>query len=258
MNVSALLPNIRTGVIHIEFHTGAGRVASGTGFMCKGHLVTNNHVFVGPRDSTVVLAWQPEAENDRRIEVTMLYATFAASLLAGSDANNLDYAILRLPVLDPYQLHQFELSRAPKLVGDDVIVLGFPLEHRNLVVHKGAVSSLYESGPAKVIQLDISVNQSNSGGPLVDPDTGHVLGIVTRKGTGLTRMFDELLRVFDRNIVALEQARGVQIMGVDPIAVFIAGQNQMKALAHEIQRSANVGIGYAFSIEHIQAEHCMQ
>jgi Trypsin-like peptidase domain len=258
MTILRFLPAIRTGVIHIEFHTKGQRVASGTGFMCKGFLVTNNHVFAGPRDSTVTLAWQPNAASDERIEVRLPYANFAASLVAGSDRNNLDYAILKIPTLDQYQLHQFKISRASKSIGEDIFILGFPLEHRNLVAHKGAVSSVFQSGPAKVIQLDISVNQSNSGGPLIDSDTGDVLGIVTRKGTGLTRMFDELTRVFDQNITALERSRGVAIMGVDPIAVFIAGQNQMKLLSNEIQRSANVGIGYAFSIDHVRAEECMQ
>lgn len=138
------------------------------------------------------------------------------------------------------------------------VVPGFLLEHRNLVCHLGTISFFYTSGTAKVIQLDASVNQSNSGGPLLDPETGQVLGIVTRKGTGLSTLFDLLLSVFDRNGKALEAAKGLVGLGpVDPVAATIAGQHQMKAREGEIQRSANVGIGYAFSAEHLLADAAM-
>lgn len=138
-------------------------------------------------------------------------------------------------------------------------MLGFPLEHRNLVCHTGVISSFYQRGPAKVIQIDASVNQSNSGGPLLDPREGNVIGIITRKGTGLSNLFDQLLSVFDENMKVLDRVKGmIGLGGVDPVAALITGQAQMKALAKEIQRSANVGIGYAFSVEHIMQEEVLK
>ena len=49
-----------------------------------------------------------------------------------------------------------------------------------------------KSNGVDIIQLDASVNSSNSGGPLIHPESGDVFGIITRKATGLTDMFDEL------------------------------------------------------------------
>ena len=259
MGIPDLVARVRSGVIHIEFHVWGKRIASGSGFMARGLLITNHHVFLGPRDSTVVLAWQPNQDPSSRKEIQMGYAQFAACLVTGSDQRNYDFAVLRIPALQQQNLFQFNLiSPSGKRVGEQVVVLGFPLEHRNLVCHLGTISSFYSSGPANVIQLDASVNQSNSGGPLLDGETGQVLGIVTRKGTGLSSLFDELLSVFDKNVAALNAAKGIMDLGaVDPIAAIIAGQHQMKALANEIQRSANVGIGYAFSIEHLLADAAM-
>lgn len=255
-NIPQLISRIRSGVIHIEFHLNKTRVASGSAFMAHGLLLTNHHVFLGPPQSTVVLAWQPSQDPSSRTEVRMSYPDFANCLVTGSDQRNYDFAALRIPQLQNSGLHQFNLvSPVNKQVGESVLVLGFPLEHRNLVCHQGTISSFYPSGPVSVIQLDASVNQSNSGGPLIDPNTGDVIGIVTRKGTGLTGLFDELLAVFDQNVTALKASTGMIGLGtIDPIAALIAGQNQMKALAGEIQRSANVGIGYAFSIEHILSD----
>lgn len=259
MSIPDLVARVRSGVIHIEFQKDGKRVASGSGFMTRNLLVTNHHVYLGPSDTNVVLAWQPNQDSSSRREVQMSYAEFAACLVAGSDQHNYDFAVLRIPTLQQNNLFQFDLiSPSVKRVGEQVVVLGFPLEHRNLVCHLGTISSFYTSGPANVIQLDASVNQSNSGGPLLDVETGQVLGIVTRKGTGLSNMFDELLFAFDKSVTTLSASTDMIGLGsVDPIAALIAVQQQMKVLASEILRSANVGIGYALSVEHLLSDAVM-
>jgi hypothetical protein len=256
MSLADVVARVRSGVVHIEYRIGAERVGSGTGFMARQHLVTNNHVFLGPPNANVTLAWQPDADPASRREVALPYAEFQRALVTGSPENALDFAILDVPQLRAVRLYDFTLKPpAGYRVGDPIALLGFPLEHRNLTCHAGIMSSFYASGRASVIQVDASVNQSNSGGPLLDPATGEVLGIVTRKGTGLSRMFDQLLATFDQNLAALQQARGIIAIGsVDPVAALIASQHQLRFLAAEILRSANVGIGYAFSVEHVLAE----
>lgn len=90
---------------------------------------------------------------------------------------------------------------------------------------------------------------------MLDSESAQVIGIITRRGTGFSHLFDGLLSVFDKNIAALNAAKGMMSMSsVDPVAAIIAGQHQMKPLANEIQRSATVGIGYAFSVEHVLAD----
>lgn len=257
MSIPDLIDKVRSGVIHIEFHLGGQRVASGSGFLSRGLLVTNHHVFLGPSNSTVVLAWHPTQDPSSRVETKLTYSAFASALISGSDQNNYDFAVLKVPAIESKGLHDFDLvAPTSRRIGDQVVVLGFPLEHRNLVCHLGTISSFYQSGPVRIIQLDASVNQSNSGGPLLDPITGQVIGLVTRKGTGLSKLFADLLAVFDKNIAALQAAKGIMSLGaVDPVAALIAGQHQMKALSAEIQRSANVGIGYAFSAEHLLGDN---
>src|SRR5215471_14041853 len=54
-------------------------------------------------------------------------------------------------------------------------------------------------------------------------------------------------RVNEKNIkIAEAAARGVQISGIDPNEAFAASQRQMLLTLSEIERQANVGIGYAF------------
>lgn len=253
MSLSSTVEKVRSGVIHIEYYLNNERIASGSGFMSHGFLVTNFHVFKSNLDTTVILSShlnQNDNKADRK-KIKMSYEEFKSYLLGHSDENNNDYAILKIPSLIDLELYQFELlSPINKKIGEPVALLGFPFEQKNLVCHSGTISSFYESGVASVIQIDASVNNSNSGGPLIDCETGEVLGIITRKGTGLSRMFDELLSVFDQNITYLNTANGmISLGGVNPIEALIVGQRQMKSLAEEIKRSANVGIGYAFSID---------
>lgn len=116
------------------------------------------------------------------------------------------------------------------------------------------MASRFVQAGVKYIQLDASVNQGNSGGPLIDPSNCLVVGLVTRKGTGLTRQFDELLKSFDQNIKAMSAAKSIISVGpVDPIEALTVSQEQMKRVSLEIRRSANVGIGYAYELDKVRS-----
>lgn len=259
MALTDLFDRIRTGVVHICFIRGGNRVASGTGFLVNDRLVTNNHVFRGPDNCEVLVRFADSDPNRMEDGFILPLANFRQRLISGSDEHNFDFAILDVPELLPGRF-QFRFSeRTIARVGMKVAFFGYPLEHLNLVCHAGIISSIYMRGQVEVLQLDASVNSSNSGGPLVDLETETVVGIVTRKATGLTAMFEELRRSFDENVRALEAARGMIGLGtVDPIAALIAGQRQMQHLTSEIERSANVGIAYAFSSQHVSGDPAFQ
>ncbi|WP_414642299.1 S1 family peptidase [Bradyrhizobium sp.] len=181
-------------------------------------------------------------------------------MAAGSQEQSYDYAILRPPAdLLRSTAHQFTLEvPRNRRIGDDVALLGFPLEHNNLTCHSGRICSFYESGLAHVIQIDASVNAGNSGGPLIDPETGVAIGIITRKATGLSQIFGHLRQTMQQNIKIAEATGGGMIIGgIDFVQSIAIGQRQMLATLDEIERQANVGIGYAFSAEHLLAEGCM-
>jgi S1-C subfamily serine protease len=187
----------------------------------------------------------------------MSYVEFQKCFEAGSPEQNADFAILNVPQLIDKALYQFEVaSRVGSRIGDEVVLLGFPFEQRHLACHVGRISSFNVQNGVEVIQLDASVNPSNSGGPLIDPVTGRVIGIVTRKGTGLTRAFDELEKILAENVSRLgamipPEARAPRLQGVSLGNVALDSQEQLLQLAKEIRRSANVGIGYAFAIDHL-------
>lgn len=255
--ISELVGKVRGGVIHIEFSTNQGRVASGTGFMCCNRLVTNNHVYQAPGNPRVTLAWQPSAEVGSREEIQMSYEEFQKCFVSGSPEQNFDFAILDVPKLSEKALYQFEVApHTSNRIGSKVVLLGFPFEQRHLACHVGRISSFYVQNSVNVIQLDASVNPSNSGGPLIDPVSERVIGIVTRKGTGLTGAFDELEQILTQDVLRFEaliprEAREPRAPGISLGNLALDSQQRLLQLAKEIRRSANVGIGYAFAIDHL-------
>jgi S1-C subfamily serine protease len=256
MSLADVFERVKSGVFHIVFlDAGNNRVGSGTAFSTCGFLVTNHHVFSGPQDTRVWI--RRETHKSTAEGMLLSYPNFERRLRSGSDRKNFDFAVLDFPELASQpDTHQFVLDKTRgQRISDRVAFLGFPFEHLNLTCHVGIISSLYESGPAKIIQLDASVNPSNSGGPLIDQNTGEVLGIVTRKATGLTKGFEQLRETLRKNIAAIRAVTNggmaANFGGIDLLPTLEAGQSQMLMTLGEIERQANVGIGYAISVEHL-------
>jgi S1-C subfamily serine protease len=258
MSLADTVARCRSGIFQIAFANAQGqKIGGGTAFLTNNHLVTNHHVFLGHNGAA-----QVGLRRDDMIAGQFHAFTpqdFASRLVTGSQEQSYDYAVLRIPELVQANDHQFSLERpGNRRIGDDVALLGFPLEHDNLTCHSGKISSFYQSGIAQIIQIDASVNAGNSGGPLIDPETGVTFGIVTRKATGLSRIFAQLKQSVQNNVRLAQAATGgISIGGIDPVGAFVTSQHQLMATLDEIERQANVGIGYAFSAEHVLAEPCI-
>lgn len=123
-----------------------------------------------------------------------------------------------------------------------------------LTAHMGYISSIHEQQVKTIIQVDGSVNGGNSGGPLVNLQSGNVVGIITRAATGIIEQeFNNLIAALQNNQRILSQTRAtISVGGIDPIQGLRASQAAMEQIAQNLKRSANVGIGYAFSTNHIR------
>ena len=114
---------------------------------------------------------------------------------------------MEVPELMDGTEHQFLLEPpGNRRIGDAIGILGYPLEHTNLAFHHGIISSFYTSDITKIIQLDASINAGNSGGPLIDTETGAMFGMVSRRATGLTRVFGQLRRAIRQSIQFAERS----------------------------------------------------
>jgi Tol biopolymer transport system component len=151
-------------VVRIETDLG-----SGSGFLISsdGLVLTANHVVTDAKEIKVYLS------ND-----TNYTATIKARDLV-HDLALLKIAATGLPYLEMGDSIGISL-------GQQVIVLGYPLGNENLTVTSGLVSSIdYDSGRNITwVQTDSAVNPGNSGGPMLDL-RGRLIGIVTAKLVGV-------------------------------------------------------------------------
>ncbi len=167
----------------------------GTGFVVGdgNHLITNAHVLPPPSEAdpadrlSVVLA-KPSDDRDVR----------AASVVATDPVH--DLALLKFdgPSLAPLPLAESSAAArdgtAVVLIGYPIgVVLGFvPVTHRGIVAATVAIAQPQPSsrqlneraiarmrqGNFDVYQLDATAYPGNSGSPLLDADTGRVLGVI--------------------------------------------------------------------------------
>lgn len=247
---------IQPSVFSITFENAEGRISSGTGFKIGSFLVTNNHVIQTSNAKRIVIRSVLQDGYSPAIELKFGHLMFRQMLIEGDAVNSWDYAILKIENPSFLAAPSLQLEDHDEVsIGSNVALFGYQFDQPQLSMHQGNISSQYYKAGVHYIQLDSSVNHGNSGGPLIDTNTGRVIGLVTRKATGLTVQFDELLQSLKKNINMLQamQSGGVFISGLDPVAATLAIQTQMEHLAREISRSANVGIGYAYHIRKVRS-----
>lgn len=138
----------------------AGEKSAATGFAVSGngYIVTNEHVISG--SSTIkIMKYNREVLNAN---------------LIGIDKDK-DLALLKVNST----FDHLYLADSEKLgVGNKVIAIGNPLG-LSFSASEGIISGLDRKGPSgfnEYIQTDVSLNQGNSGGPLLDT-SGRVVGI---------------------------------------------------------------------------------
>lgn len=256
--MEALWKKTHPSVLSLTFENTSGeRLSSGSAFKVGKYLITNNHVIQVPGMKRVTVRSVQLDGMSPVFQATFGHLHFRSMLKSGKDEATWDYAVMEIDHPD------FQSVPALSLVGDEVVAIGsdvcffgYQFDQQNLAIHKGIVSSSFDRAGVRYIQIDGSVNHGNSGGPLVDVKTGLVLGIVTRKATGLTEDFKRLDATLAANIDMLTKANAggsVVIMGIDPVSATRAVQEQIRVIARNIGRSANVGIGYAYHVSEVRS-----
>jgi hypothetical protein len=252
MTPSEVYRMLGPSVGHLVFTQNGQRISSGSGFMSGGVFVTCAHVVDAARALPLRVIF-PNAVDGQTREWDVPGGISALHIRGYSAEHSYDYAIVQPPAgVGPGPSLEFA-DQEPQ-VGMEVCGLGYPFDQEDLTLTRGIVSAVTKSGIARMLKLDMSVNPSNSGGPLLDMETGKVIGVVARKSTGLTQAFDNLMKSFDDNVAALAGRGGIMLSGIDPIEFFRITQHQMKSVSQQMHRSAQVGIGWAVYVDPLRFE----
>jgi hypothetical protein len=159
----------------------------GTAFLITkdGLAITNHHVIDGEPPFFARLA----EGDERRLRVVRWH-------------EEVDAALLQIDCPDDCPTVELGWSE-PVALGSDVIVIGTPLTPAlGRTVTRGVLSGRRFMDDGTALQYDAPVNPGNSGGPIIDPESGRVIGIVTSKivdeayeGLGFGMAIEDVLRV---------------------------------------------------------------
>lgn len=258
INLTSKWKSAYQSICLIEHFKDGKKLGSGTGFKINGKIITNNHVYYNGEATKTIITFVESDCTTIRLKKEYNNSEFRKLLLAGDPKENWDFAILDASHSDFNLIPSLYISKNYKIeIGSKIYFLGFPLLKNNLTINRGIISSKFVLNNVKYIQISGNVNNGNSGGALFDFETDQIIGIVTRKNTGLSKRFDDLVTSFNENIIFLKKSQNggkAIISGIDPIQSLEIIQNQFKKLCEEIVRSSNVGIGYAFELDEVKKE----
>lgn len=164
-NLQHMIHETQKSIVQINVETeDANRVGSGFLYNSRGDIVTNAHVI----------------SDAISIEVTMSNAeTYPAAIVGIGEEK--DVAVIRVPQLINQKPIELETSER-LLPGSEIIAVGSPLGFQNTVTI-GIVSGIDRSFDINgytydnVYQISANITHGNSGGPLIDRQTGKVIGI---------------------------------------------------------------------------------
>ena len=217
MKIPDIVTKVSPSVVGISCMTNRG-AATGTGIIMSedGYIITNAHVVSDAQTIQVLLPKSYADENSSEEDLTV------KAQLVGKDTQT-DIAVLKI---DKKGLTKAEFGKSSDLkVGEVAIVIGNPLgfELANSVT-AGIISALdrtinIEDRTMNTIQTDASINNGNSGGPLINA-YGQVIGITSAKvtssygeGLGFAIPIDEAIPIV-KELIAHGYVTGRPTLGV--------------------------------------------
>jgi S1-C subfamily serine protease len=192
MDLVTLFERSQSGIVQVIHVRNGHPLGFGSGFFVKDHLATNYHVAaaaLAPANAKDLICIRFHDDLEGRARVALPCHEFVKRVKGASEEHSFDYLIASCPEALAVKPYQFEFSSTGEpQVGQFVAFQGYPFGQSYLAAHAGNVSSIFPSKAATMIQLDASVNSGNSGGPLFDAVSGKLLGVVSRKQTGLVTL----------------------------------------------------------------------
>ena len=227
MPIPEIIDKMSPSVVGITTITNSG-VATGSGIVLSedGYIITNAHVVSKSTDGSGISVMLHESYDEGTDSSTAdssdIQKKFIKAELVGRDTQS-DIAVLKI---DRSGLKAATMGTSSELkVGEASIVIGNPLgfELKGSVT-AGIISATdrtltVEDRTMKLIQTDASINNGNSGGPLINA-YGQVVGITSVKvsttygeGLGFAIPIDEALPIID-DLMKYGYVTGRPTMGI--------------------------------------------
>jgi hypothetical protein len=240
--------NCKASVCAIDFLSKAGtKIITCTGFKVTGYLVTDDVIDKFAKPAEVVLRFTEDGLTQTLI-LRMSFKDFLDRKVKTNGRLNPGFVLFDLDLKEFRDIPALKCSKKVNhRIGQPIAVLGYQLEQENLAIKSGIISSLIKSTNGfNTIQVDCTIKQGNAGSPLIDAESLEVIGVIGHRLASLARSYKELMRIMNTNLKVLKEAEGkINMEDIDPIQVLIVNQNQIKHMATEFFKTANMRVGYA-------------
>ncbi|MFP4526560.1 MAG: serine protease [Bacteroidales bacterium] len=240
--------NASPSIALLNFYTESEiKVDSLSGFMVNNYLITAYSVKYITHYEKVEICFVDTDGLTVTAKITLSKEAFKNSLIKNTSSKNAGFSVLYADYRELRNIPSLSLSDNSTVeIGQPVVSIGYQLDQNNLSLKRGVVSSFYEQKNKRYIQFDASVKPGNAGSPLIDAESGKVIGIIGQKLEEVTQSHKRIKDIINNNITVLKKYQGkLNIEDVDPVQVLIANQNQIKYLARELYNMTNMRAGYA-------------
>ena len=226
-----LIKKIKPSIVKIGLIDDGVIKDLGSGFIIskEGHVITCDHVVKNFPMAQVLLY-----KGERR------YNFYPTKYIFRDEDK--DFAILKIDE-DIISLDYLELGDFDDVEeGDEVLFGGFPLRVFKPTFSRGMISAkgndVLSEKKLNLYQVDGSINNGNSGGPLINKE-GKVIGIITSKYSEFDGLLSEILDLGEMHGISISNEKGSLDIG-----------KTFHNILQLMRTHVNVGIGHAFSIEY--------
>ncbi len=250
--------NCKSSVCAIDFLSKAGtKITTCTGFKVTGYLVTDDVIDKFAKPAEVVLRFTEDGLS-QTLSLRMSFRDFLDRKVKTNGRLNPGLVLFDIDLKEFKDIPALKCSKkVNQRIGQPIAVLGYQLEQENLAIKSGIISSLIKpTNGFNTIQVDCTIKQGNAGSPLIDAENNEVIGVIGHRLASIARSYQELMRIMNTNLKVLKEAEGkINMEDIDPIQVLIVNQNQIKHMATEFFKIANMRVGYATELCNL-ADYC--
>lgn len=242
-------------VCQLSFYSAEGiKLLSMTGFKAYGNfLVTDNYINKIYKATKVALRFVEADGFTEKVCVKMSMNEFKKRIIKDLDNKAAEFVAININLDTLNDIPSLKLSKKVAEIGQPIALLGYQLEQDNLAIKTGILSSAFkEKNGLKYLQINSSIKQGNSGSPLVNAETGEVIGIIGYKLAAITQSHKRMKQIINKNLAILKKSQGIfNVEEIDPVQVLIANQNQIKHITNEIYKTATMTTGFALDISYV-------
>lgn len=239
----------RSSVCMLRFYNDKGIVVDTlSGFKVNNSLITAEEAFFVKKAVTVNITFCGDTYQSTLASLEIPYKEFVSNFGIGLRGNEEGYAVFNLDLPEFENVPSLTFDEGTELpLGHELLFVGYQEGLACQTMKKVFVSSSFKNSFGRMsLVLDGNFGYGNSGGPIIDPKTGNVVGIVNRRITASSKYFERLISTVNENIKMLKKIEGRFILDdVDPIQVLVVNQNQLKLLAKNIYLHSNSSQAFA-------------